>query len=408
MTADRFGLYYPEMRFDRDWLRLGALYWPKLARIVPPGFLPDDDEDTRLLIDELDFVVNVAPDDAAAAIAETLLGLLNDHGEELVRRYAFRPADVHSISWDDSWLAEVHTARGVHPMKVDSRVRDALATMGLAHQAGELAPWLLMESRLADIYMCVLAEEIARQNRVLQPVTNFGGFYVAAGGWTLERLVYALLAPERYHAPERDPGDAASAIALLALEMVIPVPEGGARWSLPPMEKIVQIRQRHGAEFAAFRLEVEAVAAEVARELTQVRDPAVLDSYLRHIADSRLVQPAHELRRALKGMRVDVATQAVTLKFEVPALATLVAGGAAAHQPLLAGGAAIAAGLLGLRMATRRSKAEVTSPSAASYLLETFTSLGPRRGVEALMDGFRRVGANTLKHHDRPYLGGTL
>ena len=32
MTGDRFGLYYPEMRFDSGWLRLGALYRPKLAR----------------------------------------------------------------------------------------------------------------------------------------------------------------------------------------------------------------------------------------------------------------------------------------------------------------------------------------------------------------------------------------
>ena len=408
MTGDRFGLYYPEMRFDSDWLRLGALYWPKLARIVPHGFKPDDDQDTRLLINELDFVVDVAPDDAAGTVAAMLLSLLERHGEELVRTVAFSPADVRHIGWDDPWTAEMHTARGVHPVKVDSRVRDALATMGLAHEADELAPWLLMESRLADMYMCVLAEEVARQNPVLHPVTNSSGFYVAAGGWTPERLAYALLAPERYRVPGHDPDDAAGVIALLALEMVIPAPGDGDGWSLLPMEKIVRIRQRYGAEFAAFRQEAEAVAAEVATELAQVRDPAVLDTYLRHIAQSRLVQPAHELRRALRGLHVDTATQVVTLKLEVPALATLMAGGVLAHQPVLAGGTAIAAGLLGVGAAARRSKAEAATPSAASYLAETYSSLTPRQGARALLNAFRRVGAPELKHHDRPYLGGAL
>jgi hypothetical protein len=173
MTGDRFGLYYPEMRFDSDWLRLGAMYWPKLARIIPRGFAPDDDADTRQLIDELDFVVDVAPDDAAAAIARPLLDLLAEHGEELVRTYAFRPDEVRHIDWGDPWVAQVQTARGVHPMKVDGRLRAALATMGMAHEADELAPWLLMESRLAEIYLCALAAEIARQNPVLQPVTHY-------------------------------------------------------------------------------------------------------------------------------------------------------------------------------------------------------------------------------------------
>jgi hypothetical protein len=408
MTADRLGLYYPEMGFDSDWLKLGALYWPKVARIVPSGVRPRDDEDTRLLISELDFVLDVAPDAAAAAIAPTMLDLLRRHGEDLVRSYGFRPDEIRQIDWHEEGFAELRTARGVHTAKVDSRVRDALATLGLAHQAADLTPWLLLEYRLAEIYMCVLAQEVARQNPVLQPVTSFAGFYIAASGWTLERIAYALLAPGRYQEPQQDAGDVAGAIALLALELLVPIPEGGPSWSHVPVEKIIELRQRHGAEFTAFRLEVESVAAEVAAELSQVRDPAVLDAYLRHIADSRLVQPARELRKAMRGMHLDVASQAVTLKLEVPALATVVAGGAAAHQPLLAGGAAIAAGLVGLRLAARRGRAEITSPSAASYLAEAHTSLAPRTGLAAVLDGFRRVSASRMKHHDRPYLSGAL
>lgn len=75
---------------------------------------------------------------------------------------------------------------------------------------------------------------------------------------------------------------------------------------------------------------------------------------------------------------------------------------------MLAGGSAIAAGLLGLRLATRRGRAEVSTPSAASYLANAYSSLTPRHGLAAVLGGFRRVGASAMKDHDRPYLGGAL
>jgi hypothetical protein len=35
----KMGVYYPYIHFrDEAWLKVAALYWPKLTRIVPPGY----------------------------------------------------------------------------------------------------------------------------------------------------------------------------------------------------------------------------------------------------------------------------------------------------------------------------------------------------------------------------------
>jgi hypothetical protein len=61
-----------------------------------------------------------------------------------------------------------------------------------------------------------------------------------------------------------------------------------------------------------------------------------------------------------------------------------------------------------LRLAARRGKAELATPSAASYLAQVFGSLSPRAGVAGLLHGFQRVSAPQMKQHDRSYLGGAL
>ena len=60
------GLYHPFIHFKNDdWLKLSALYWGRMARIVPPSYwgdqgttvLAEDSDVTRALISELEYVV---------------------------------------------------------------------------------------------------------------------------------------------------------------------------------------------------------------------------------------------------------------------------------------------------------------------------------------------------------------
>ena len=86
----RIGLYYPYVHFRDDaWLKAAALYWPRMARVVPPGYPVDDPLLVRTLRDELDFVVDVDPQDAAAAVAAVFLRILDNEWNRNRLRHMF-------------------------------------------------------------------------------------------------------------------------------------------------------------------------------------------------------------------------------------------------------------------------------------------------------------------------------
>ncbi|SFG27330.1 DUF6236 family protein [Streptomyces mirabilis] len=76
----RIGLYYPYIQFrDEKWMKITALYWPRMARVVPHGFPVVDHETVTALRTELDFLVDLDPQEAAEAVAPRFLRVLNDH-----------------------------------------------------------------------------------------------------------------------------------------------------------------------------------------------------------------------------------------------------------------------------------------------------------------------------------------
>src|SRR5258706_10807766 len=63
-------LYYPFIHFKSDrWLKLSALYWDDMSRIVPSRYQP---EDTQTVKDLGDFVKTVRPDWVRAGIRREL------------------------------------------------------------------------------------------------------------------------------------------------------------------------------------------------------------------------------------------------------------------------------------------------------------------------------------------------
>ncbi len=55
LSMPRFGLYYPYINFrDEGWAKVAALYWPKMARIVPVGHPTRNLPAIQALIDALD------------------------------------------------------------------------------------------------------------------------------------------------------------------------------------------------------------------------------------------------------------------------------------------------------------------------------------------------------------------
>lgn len=100
-------LYYPFIHFkDDSWLKLSALYWDRMARIVPKSYrqrgdgehvLERDSETTRRLADEADFIRNLSPSEVTYPVSLLFERLLTRHAEELRARYDVRTRHEWSV-----------------------------------------------------------------------------------------------------------------------------------------------------------------------------------------------------------------------------------------------------------------------------------------------------------------------
>lgn len=217
------GLYYPCHFFSDDsWLKAAALYWPQMVRIVAEGHQVQDSVTAEALADELGFIVNIDPVQAAQAVAPMMSDVLSQSGGDLQRRYnvdlesasrrfiwsepksfdeipaaQFQPPG-ETISYEEAFeeVVDYHgnALVAVHPAEIQPSLRADLITAGLAF---EYRSWLAMRCEVAWAYKCVLAEEVARQN-LLSPTTDQTLAYCASHGWTVERVKAALL-PDSWH-----------------------------------------------------------------------------------------------------------------------------------------------------------------------------------------------------------------
>jgi len=400
------GLYYPYIHIRRhDWLAATALYWPKLARIVPAGFPVNDSADVRLLAQRLDLIVDLPAGAAAESVAAAFLEMLEQFGDRLRARFALptpefpgEPAvrlahNPMSKSREAPWIApplppgeglvELDELAGVHVHQIDAAVRDRLCELGLAAWpvwSWEVDDrpdehWVGMRDEVAWLYVCSLANEAAAINS-LTPVTDQEAAHTFAGGMTVSDLARAVLDP--IGGPSGTPGDLASTIGMLALQL----PGPDHRWTA---DDVVKVRERYGADYLAFREAAEQAASDLAGVAAEIRQPEALAAYLDHEVRTRFAQPLEDLRRQLRGLGLSAATLTVNAKFEVPAVVAVAGGGAlVAADSVLAGGAAIAAGLLATRSHVRARSAELLAPSAAAYLLHV-DEYADRDGPAALV-----------------------
>lgn len=393
------GLYYPYVHFrDKDWLKAAALYWPKIARIVPDGYPIHDDLITQALKDELDFVVNIPPDSAKTDAGRLMLEALVSGGRHLRDEFKVPSASLigeqnnyrlavdnwadflHSPNQAATWLSREKLidwhrpwpAAALRGARVSRELRHVLVHENMAIQDD---PWLGVHPRWAWVYMCVLAEQLAKCNN-LSPVTDQILAHAETNGWTPERIIEAL--HDRPHSPASKQAPE-TAIGMLAIRLVVP-----ARLVDVPVKKIIQLRQRYGADFDAFHDAVEAVAAELCTEFMDIAERKVLEAYLHQEVKRHFERPLMELHKVIKGIGIDTAFAAANMKFALPS--AIVTGGAiAAHQPVLAGAGAAAFGVLTLGRAAQLNWAERAKPSAASYLWRIERGITPESLIRSLL-----------------------
>lgn len=74
----QIAVYYPYIHFrDASWLKIAALYWPRMVRIVHPDYPTRNSALVEVLQDELGFVVDHSPASAAQAMVDSFTELVN-------------------------------------------------------------------------------------------------------------------------------------------------------------------------------------------------------------------------------------------------------------------------------------------------------------------------------------------
>lgn len=400
--SPRIGLYYPYSRVrNENWLRVAALYWPRIARVEPVDWESESGELEQRLQDELDLFVEVSQERAHRDTLEIVFSLLDDHGEKIGERYRVRPSEVteirgfaegtvarHGHRFSRAPDAELVASRwppptfGTPSARSQSRLvvtylRDY--TMPLAEELAERGLALIDDARriiavppnLAWAYSGLLSDKLAESNRLV-PITDEDAAYVSMSEWDAGLVAERLLGRPSPAAGRIGPRHGA-AIGMLAVEQAVPRDIAEV-----PAAKLVAIRRRYGAQFDAFHDLVSEIGAELPEALDGVTDPAVVEAYLRDTVARRIATPRAELERAVRGLGIETTLSATAVKVEL-LVKTGVAVGIplAAQNPVVAtAGAAFAA--YSLHRERAKQRAAMTRDSPVGYLWQIDRGLKPR------------------------------
>jgi hypothetical protein len=118
-------LYYPyiEIRDDR-WIKLAALYYDGLSRIVPHGVQPEDSETVRALNEKSDFLRNLNPESDADPVANEFLNFALKFLEDSDFRFRFE-RELPELAREKADIK-------IHARKLSDILKIELPRLGLA------------------------------------------------------------------------------------------------------------------------------------------------------------------------------------------------------------------------------------------------------------------------------------
>jgi Family of unknown function (DUF6236) len=384
VTINTIGLYYPFIHFkDDQWLKTSALYWDRMARIVPDSYrdagggkaLPRDSDITRQLIDELDYVVNIRPNETTYPVSDTFTDLLVHHAERLRIRY--------DVSRRDRWPIDPATARYaplrdrhlayVHGAKLDESLARQLVDEHLAmghHDDGEF--WLGVHPRLAFVYMSALAEEAATVNG-FNPTTDETLDHIAATGWSMHRLAATLLDDQSLLADASDAssqqfdGETEAVLAMISISAVMPRdPEALT------VQKIKEIREASPLELGRFRTLLNTLA-EAVPQLGESADPAAVAAHLAVAYEQGVRPQLTALEAEMRGRAIDTVQVAMGASIAMP---PILAG--VPMPPPVAFATTAVFSLFPIVRAKRRDAKAAFAASPAAYLYRLEHELEPK------------------------------
>jgi hypothetical protein len=403
VTVPKMAVYYPYIHIrDERWLKVAALYWPRMVRIVSPEYPTRNSQLVDTLSDELGFILNLPPDDAARHMADSFAAFIDGFGPTDLRRMRVKqesrllgperlvlphpPATFGSTDdmqgdtcvptfehYSPGWFhgSTAGDSAGVHQSEVAPSLTDRLIDAGLAVPArGE---WLAMNPELAWLYKCRLTEEMARRNNLVPATDQVSAHAVMDSPVDIGSLMGRT-------ARRLQPADFQAGFGLLSINAVIP-----RDLDQVPPAKIVEIRRRFATQFDRWRQHSDEVAAELEAQLQDVESPEILKAYLDDAVKRYATGPMDDVKRGLTDVGIDTAATVLNTKFAVPAAAIT---GLTTPQIAAAGGIALAAANL-RRSARRQAQARQATPAA--YLLSVRETLTPRTWLTQILTIMRHA-----------------
>lgn len=372
------GLYYPFIHFrDEGWLKLTALYWDGMRRIVPTDVALHDTDEVKRLIDA-GFIQNKSPVGASHQIARPFRELINTHGDAMRVQY--------DVTKREAWPDDKHTrlyAPGrdgklayVFDEKISPKLLSDLFAHNLVTSRSDNARWIGMHPKLAKVYMVALAEAMA-PGLGAHPLTDAPFDHVAISGLTVERLAAALLDQPDFVAPA--PGAAAAereveeAMVSLAFKNVVPVEPARI-----PAEAIIKFRRTYMGERALFQEKVAKLADSLAY-LQEVEDPSEVEEHLINEYNKTLAPGIDKLRKGLHGANIDTVESALAVSIAVPAaVAAIITAIGLTLAPPVGAAAGIAFAAWTIQRKRKKAVDDLLKPSPEAYLYRVSRLSNPR------------------------------
>jgi|HubBroStandDraft_6_1064221.scaffolds.fasta_scaffold363159_1 hypothetical protein len=354
------GLYYPYIHFQNEgWLKVAALYWDGMYRIVPPEMLTNDSDEVKRL-EQGGFISRVHPYGAAQEIAGPFRQLLQSRGKALKEKFGIGslPGRLgHAFLGTGDEISYISDSKIVYNLLTDLR---HLSLVVLKEKDDDIGHWVGMHRELARVYMTALAETIAPTIGA-RPLADNPFDHVAISGVTMERLVDILLASKE-HEPDNNL-EIEGSIATIAFRQIIPREINNI-----PASDIIKFRKEHPEERTQFHDEITKILKDM-DYLRKIESPEEVARRLEDAYKNRLKGKLERLEKAMRRANWDVAESALAATWAVPAgLAAALAGLGVVLST--AGGAAIGIAIGGWTLWRKREKAnaDALKPSAEAYL----------------------------------------
>ncbi len=383
------GLYYPYIHFKSDsWFKLSALYWDRMARIVPESFSTDDSDVVKSISK---FVINIDPGKVHPRFHNTFGELLVQHEEQLRNLYGIefrdswpeipivkRPPSAGGPSGEEPRLAYVYYE------KVTSDLLEMLSASKLVMVDPGDDRWVGMHPKLAQVYMMSLADQMAGELE-LRPVTDETFNHVAASGITVERLAHALLGDVDLVDVVQGEQEIKMAAAMVALELVLPED----LHSLDP-DKIMRFRESRAGGRKCFQEYIEEFVKD-RTWLSKIEDEEALRGHLEAEFEKTLKPELDEIRDELNSLGIATITSCLNVKVVVPStFVTVAAAFGQTLDPIVAAGASLAACILPVLIDKRKAARQILKSSDATYLHRVEADISPSTVLESIQGNSRK------------------